>query len=828
MLRHIALLHPLTHALRAAIAMSAVVTLLGQPARAQERVIPLASLNGQNGFRLDGVLMDERSGGEVSSAGDLNGDGRDDLAIGAIFANTNGLNSGSTYVVFGRSGAAPFAPTIELSTLNGDDGLRLDGADYSRSGCGVSSAGDINGDGLDDLIVGAYWGEASLIHSGVSYVVFGRMGASAFAPAVNLDSLDGSNGFRIDGQGFNHFSGFSVSGVGDVNGDALDDLVVSATGASPNGTNSGSSYVVFGRSGAAAFPSSINLGDLNGSTGFRLDGVSAHDRSGLAVSAAGDINGDGMADLIIGAPYAASADYSTTGNGYVVFGRQAAVPFPPVINLSTLDGSNGFRVIGVTHNDRAGRAVSAAGDINGDGVDDLIIGAFGVGDNFTYFGSSYVLFGRTGVGAFGASVNLSALDGSNGFRIDGAAAHDRAGRAVSAAGDVNGDGLDDVIVGAYHADASGPDAGSSYVVFGRSGPGAFLPVVSLGTLKGSEGVRVDGVNANDSSGVAVSGNFDINSDGLSDLLIGANRAGPNGTASAGSSYVVYGNAAPLRDGPSEYILPPILEDTAAVSGYRVRNLVGGVYLDAQPLTGVAIDSSPNMATGAWRYAMTGTPGAAVPAGLTAMNALILGASSSGPDAGQLGFAPSPDFFGDSAPIMLRMWDGTGRAPDPVNLVFGSGQNVSPVVNSIGGFSNDANLVRVIQPVLPVNDAPSFSASDPPSVINTSGVVQFYGWASFAPGPSNESDQLAVAYIVSAVSNPSLFAAGFAPRVISKGGSGTLQFAPASTTTSGTSTFSVRVRDTGGTANGGVDLSPAQTFTITITPSTPLVFLDGFE
>ena len=119
-------------------------------------------------------------------------------------------------------------------------------------------------------------------------------------------------------------------------------------------------------------PASLNLSDLNGSSGFRLDGEAASDRSGWSVSSAGDVNGDGYDDLIIGAPYA-DANGSMSGSSYVVFGRGSA--FAATVNLSTLDGTNGFRLDGVAASDLSGYSVSSAGDVNGDGYDDLIIGA---------------------------------------------------------------------------------------------------------------------------------------------------------------------------------------------------------------------------------------------------------------------------------------------------------------------------------------------------------------------------------------------------------------------------------------------------------------------
>jgi hypothetical protein len=295
------------------------LALMSLPAAAQFAAVqPLSALDGSNGFRLDGVAAFDRSGSDVSAAGDVNGDGLDDLIIGAHSADPNGSYSGSSYVVFGRS--TGFAAGINLSTLDGSNGFRLDGVAGSRSGPAVSAAGDVNGDGIDDLIAGAFRADPTGIFSGSSYVVFGR--STGISAVIGLSTLDGSNGFRLDGVAAVDLSGQAVSAAGDVNGDGLDDIIIGASDAGPNGNGSGSSYLVFGRN--EGFASTINLSTLNGSNGFRLDGIAAGDYSGRAVSAAGDLNGDGLDDLIIGAPFA-SSNGSYSGSSYVVFGRTARI-----------------------------------------------------------------------------------------------------------------------------------------------------------------------------------------------------------------------------------------------------------------------------------------------------------------------------------------------------------------------------------------------------------------------------------------------------------------------------------------------------------------------
>ncbi len=400
-----------------------------------DNAISLFSLNGSNGFRLDGEIAHDRSGRSVSNAEDVNGDGFDDVIIGAPFADPNGELSGSSYVVFGK--ASGFNAAMNLSDLDGNNGFRLDGVSaYARLGLSVSNAGDVNGDGFDDVIVGAYGADPNGFASGSSYVVFGK--ASGFDATMDLSSLDGANGFRLAGVAENDRSGISVSSAGDVNGDGFDDVIIGADKADPNGYSSGSSYVVFGK--VSGFDATMDLSSLDGANGFRLDGEIAHDRSGISVSSAGDVNGDGFDDVIIAAPYAHPNGYGS-GSSYVVFGK--ATGFDAAMNLSGLDGGNGFRLDGVSVYDLS---VSSAGDVNGDGFDDVIIGIPDADPNGNYSGFSYVVFGKTS--GFDATMDLSSLDGANGFRLDGEAAFDSSGRSVSSAGDVNGDGFDDVIVDA--------------------------------------------------------------------------------------------------------------------------------------------------------------------------------------------------------------------------------------------------------------------------------------------------------------------------------------------------------------------------------------------
>ncbi len=347
-------------------------------------------------------------------------------------------------------------------------------------GFAVGNAGDFNGDGYDDVIAGAPAHDAGGDDAGRAYVYFGGPFADSVADVV------------LTGEAAGDAFGQAVAGVGDLNDDGFDDLVVGAPYHDAIGPGSGRAYVFYGGASPEATPDLI------------LDGIALNSYFGYSVAGAGDLNDDGFADVIVGAYANATGE---RGRAFVYFGAL----FP--------DNDPDLIYNGETTGDSFGASVAGAGDINWDGYDDVIVGARLNDAGGAEAGRAYVYYG--------GSLPNTVPD----LILTGESPGDAFGTSVASAGDMNLDGYDDVIVGAPYNDALGSFAGRAYVFLGGFVPNATPDVILQVTAPG------------DLFGSAVAAAGDMNGDLYSDVIVGAYTSNYSGL-DAGRAYVFFGSAAP--------------------------------------------------------------------------------------------------------------------------------------------------------------------------------------------------------------------------------------------------------------------------------------------
>ena len=325
-------------------------------------------------------------------------------------------------------------------------------------------------------------------------------------------------------------------------------------------------------------PLAVLLSDIAaGRGGFKIAGAYSIDITGESVSGTGDINGDGYADVVVGAPNGLAGNGFAPGVAYVVFGK-ADGDLVNLREIATGTSAQGFRIIGKNNGDRTGGSVSGTGDVNGDGLADLIVGSRDSSNGHVDNGAAYVVFGN----ADGGDVRLADIaagTSARGFQIIGAESRDGVGDAVSGAGDVNGDGLADLVVGApFNSGAGHVDNGAAYVVFGKAGAAA-VDLAGITDANSVGGFKILGESNGDYAGFSVSGAGDVNRDGLADLVVGATRNSSDGSINNGAVYVVFGKA-----GEAAVNLDDIASGNSRqgfkILGEATNNLLGTAVADA--------------------------------------------------------------------------------------------------------------------------------------------------------------------------------------------------------------------------------------------------------
>ena len=388
------------------------------------------------------------------------------LGVVAAALLTLGLDVGGVAVVPGAEAAA--RPPVLLSG----------GVPGESFGCSVASAGDVNGDGYGDVVVGAYQSGRVGQAVGRAYIFFG-----GHRPQTRPNVI-------LSGEAPGDAFGVCVASAGDMNQDGYADVIVGAYQNDARGANAGRAYVFFGGPKPHEQPDLI------------LNGSAAGDAFGYAVASAGDVNKDGFSDVIVGA-YENSARGAGAGRVYVFFGGVRPDATPDLV------------LSGEAAGDRFGISVDTAGDMNGDGFGDVVVGAYQNDAGGTDAGRAYVFFGG------------ARPDDRADLVVTGASAGDSFGFSVAGAGDVNKDGLADVIVGAYHNGAGGKDAGRVYIYHGAATPSERAALVLTGEAAG------------DAFGYAVAAAGDANGDGIGDVVVGAYGNDAGGSA-AGRAYVYFG------------------------------------------------------------------------------------------------------------------------------------------------------------------------------------------------------------------------------------------------------------------------------------------------
>jgi WD40 repeat protein len=620
----------------------------------------------------------------VASAGDVNNDGYADVIVGADRYDNGETDEGAAFVYHGSSSGIS---TTASTTLEANQAS-------AYLGNSVASAGDVNNDGYADVIVGASGYDNGETNEGVAFVYHGSSSGLSTTASTTLEANQASAYF-----------GTSVASAGDVNNDGYADVIVGASEYDNGETNEGAAFVYHGSSSGLSTTASTTL-----------EANQAYARMGYSVASAGDVNNDGYADVIVGADYYDNGE-TNEGAAFVYHGSSSGLS---TTASTTLKANQASAKMGVS--------VASAGDVNNDGYADVIVGADYYDNGETNEGAAFVYHGSSSGISTTASTTLEANQASAYL-----------GKSVASAGDVNNDGYADVIVGAYFYDNGETDEGAAFVYHGSS---SGLSTTASTTLEANQ--------ADAYLGISVASAGDVNNDGYADVIVGAPEY-DNGESAEGVAFVYLGSSS----GISSNVAPVANDGSFSTNeGSSITEAFPASDADGDALTYTQVSNPSN------GLVVFGGPGFSLP-----YFAFM--------------YLPNSNYHGSDS-FTYKANDGT----------------------------TDSGTGTITITINPVNDAPSFTASNPSAINEDAGTKTISNWASFTAGPSNEDSQTAT-YTVSNISKNSLFSTQ--PSVNS---SGTLTYTPAANA-HGSSTFDVTVKDNGGTANGGVDTSTTQTFTITI-------------